>query len=150
MASLVRRRMQGLDEVDVERAILLDVLADAGACDLPTEHTSAEDEVGVAAAYRRHAISRQRTPGDPAVLRDLEIALAMFGALQMPYESARTRVLLAHALAGGDRDTAITETRIALGTFEELGAARDLTQQPRCSARSAPAPPAPIHGTSER
>ena len=126
-ASLVRRRMHALDDLNIERATLLDVLADAGACDAARRSTRPrdEDEVGVAAAYRRRAISRQRTPGDPAVLRDLEIALAMFGALQMPYECARTRVLLAHALAGGDRDTAITEARIALGTFEELGAVRD-------------------------
>jgi DNA-binding NarL/FixJ family response regulator len=43
----------------------------------------------------------------------------------MPLESARTRALLATALAAEDPDTAVSEARAALDGFERLGAAMD-------------------------
>lgn len=126
-ASLLRRRLRDLDDRHIEGAILVDALAEAGIHDtVPAGFTAAEeDDTGVGAAYRRRAAGRTGAPGDVAALHDLEAALSIFGALQMPYECARTRMLLAQAVADDDRDAAITEAQIALGAFEQLGAARD-------------------------
>lgn len=64
--------------------------------------------------------------GDPPAAKPhLEAALAIFGGLEMPFESGHTRVLLAEALRDGERDTAIAEARAALSVFEKIGAARD-------------------------
>jgi DNA-binding CsgD family transcriptional regulator len=55
----------------------------------------------------------------------LERALEAFGRLEMPLEVARTRLLLARAIGGAEREVAIAEARTALSSFERLGAARD-------------------------
>jgi DNA-binding CsgD family transcriptional regulator len=55
----------------------------------------------------------------------LETALSAFGRLEMPLEAARTRLLLARTLAGGEREAAVAEARGALAGFEQLGAAPD-------------------------
>jgi DNA-binding CsgD family transcriptional regulator len=60
-----------------------------------------------------------------AATSHLERALAAFGRLEMPPDVGRTRLLLARALAEGERETAIAEARGALACFEDLGAARD-------------------------
>ena len=53
----------------------------------------------------------------------LERALSGFSRLKMPFEAARTRLLLARTLDGTDRGSAVAEARAALAAFEELGAA---------------------------
>ena len=53
----------------------------------------------------------------------LERALQAFARLEMPLELARTRLLLARAMA--EREVAIADARPALGGFERLGAAGD-------------------------
>jgi DNA-binding NarL/FixJ family response regulator len=58
-------------------------------------------------------------------VKDLEVALSLFGELQLPYECARTRVLLARAMSADDGETAISEARVALDAFDQLGASRD-------------------------
>jgi DNA-binding CsgD family transcriptional regulator len=60
-----------------------------------------------------------------AAAKHLESALALFARLEMPYELARTRAHLAESLRHTDNDTAVAEARLALSTFERLGAARD-------------------------
>jgi DNA-binding NarL/FixJ family response regulator len=40
----------------------------------------------------------------------------------MPFETARTRLLIAATLAGGKREAAIAEARVALAQLEQLGA----------------------------
>jgi DNA-binding CsgD family transcriptional regulator len=63
---------------------------------------------------------------DPAAARGhLETALSIFARLELPFEAARTRMLLAEILPVGERDTAIVEARSALATFDRLGAARE-------------------------
>ncbi len=59
---------------------------------------------------------------DPAV-EPLERALAVFARLDLPYETARTHLLLARTV--GNRETAVREGRAALAAFERLGAGRD-------------------------
>jgi DNA-binding CsgD family transcriptional regulator len=60
-----------------------------------------------------------------AARRHLEAALATFARLEMPLEAGRAHALLAEAIRGSDRETAIAEARAALSVFEELGAGRD-------------------------
>jgi DNA-binding CsgD family transcriptional regulator len=128
VASLVRRRLRDVGERHVERAILLDLLAQVGAGDHGVAgaiRRGDDDRGGVAAAYLRRATGRLRTGEGASGVPDLEVALALFGGLQLPYECARTRVALAHQLTTHDRETAISELRAALDVFDELGARRD-------------------------
>jgi DNA-binding NarL/FixJ family response regulator len=60
-----------------------------------------------------------------AAVRHLEAALSAFSRLEMPPEVGRTRLLLARALAGDEREAAIAEARAALAGFEALAAAAD-------------------------
>lgn len=126
-ASLVRRRLRESDERHVERAILLDLLAQAGTDDDAVHKAIREDDDrgGVTAAYLRRAAGRLPRAEGPSGVQDLEVALSLFGGLQLPYECARTRVVLARLLATDDRETAISELRAALEAFDQLGARRD-------------------------
>ncbi|HET8757569.1 MAG TPA: helix-turn-helix transcriptional regulator, partial [Solirubrobacteraceae bacterium] len=61
--------------------------------------------------------------GEPdASVAALERALAAFARLGLPWDAARTHLLLARAAR--DRETAVAESRAALDAFERLGAAR--------------------------
>jgi DNA-binding CsgD family transcriptional regulator/tetratricopeptide (TPR) repeat protein len=119
-AALAHRRLRDLDDGCVERAVLLDLVASAGA--LGDDPPAAADSGGIVGAYVRRATAR--TGGAPAV-QDLELALTWFAELGLPYESARTRLVLAGALATVDRETAVAEARVACAAFEQLGARRD-------------------------
>jgi DNA-binding CsgD family transcriptional regulator/predicted negative regulator of RcsB-dependent stress response len=67
-----------------------------------------------------------RAAGDgSAARRHLDAAVAAFARLEMPFDAARARVLLAEMLRDGERETAIAEARAALAVFERLGAAGD-------------------------
>ena len=55
----------------------------------------------------------------------LERALEGFGRLEMPLEAARARAALARALRNEDPDVAGREARVALESFERLGAGRE-------------------------
>jgi DNA-binding CsgD family transcriptional regulator len=126
-ASLVRRRLPDLDERHVDRAVLLDLLAETGIDDMLVAEAVlvGSDRGAVAAAYLRRAAGRWRSAEDVSGVKDLEIALSLFGELQLPYECARTRVLLARAMSADDGETAISEARVALDAFDQLGASRD-------------------------
>jgi DNA-binding CsgD family transcriptional regulator len=63
--------------------------------------------------------------GDPAARGHFESALETFGTLEMPLDAARTRIDLARAIQREDPDVAGREARVALETFERLGAARE-------------------------
>lgn len=58
-----------------------------------------------------------------AAVEALERALTLYTRLGLPYEAARTHLLLARAVSSGE--TAVREARAALDSFERLGAARD-------------------------
>ena len=55
----------------------------------------------------------------------LEAAVSAFVRLEMPFEAARTRLLLAQSLREPDPEVAEAEARAALGAFENLGANGD-------------------------
>ena len=60
-----------------------------------------------------------------AAVAPLEAALERFAELELALECARTRLLLARAVAPADRDAAVAEGRTALAAFETLGAGGD-------------------------
>ena len=86
----------------------------------------------LAARYRSPSLeaSAELAAGRVAiVLRDdvaighLKLAVEQFARLGLPFETARARLDLARALAPSAPDAAVYEARLALGTFERLGAA---------------------------
>lgn len=103
---------------------LLDLLAEAGE---PDAQPLDEDLLGaVARAYAARARGRSALASDPAAARQaLEDALARFVAGGLAYESARTRLVLARASTDTDRESAVSDARIALSAFDQLGAARE-------------------------
>jgi DNA-binding CsgD family transcriptional regulator len=133
--SLVRRRLRDLGEEYRERAGLLDLLVGAlvAAGDRHELPARIEEVAGVqrvdatlAAAYCERALGRgMASLGDRSAVGHLETALASFGALGMPYECGRTRLVLAERFAAQDVDTAIADARAALACFDQLGAPRD-------------------------
>jgi DNA-binding CsgD family transcriptional regulator len=54
-----------------------------------------------------------------------QAALEIFSRLELPLEAARSRFALARTLATDAPAAAVAEARVALGTFERLGALRD-------------------------
>jgi DNA-binding NarL/FixJ family response regulator len=64
--------------------------------------------------------------GDPGgAVEHLERALAIFARRELPFEAARSRLLLAEALTAVRPGAAIAEARGAQDAFERLGAGRD-------------------------
>jgi DNA-binding CsgD family transcriptional regulator len=126
-ATLVRRRLVDLDGRDVERAVLIDLLAETGIEDTLVEEAVrvGDDDSGVAGAYLRRAAGRYKSAAGPPGVESLEDALSRFGRCQLPYECARTRMLLARSVSADDRATAISEARTALEAFDRLGASRE-------------------------
>ncbi len=55
----------------------------------------------------------------------LQAAVEKFSALDLPLETGRARLALARTLAPGTPTAAVAEARLALGTFQQLGAVRD-------------------------
>ena len=80
-----------------------------------------DSQLVTARAHRALGRARAAAEGVDAIA-SLEAALAAFRGLGMPFEVAKTRLLIAATLAGHKRDTAIVEARAALAGFEELGA----------------------------
>jgi DNA-binding NarL/FixJ family response regulator len=63
--------------------------------------------------------------GDAGASSHLRAAVESYSALDLPLEAARARLELAAALAARAPDAAVAEARLALATFERLGALRD-------------------------
>jgi DNA-binding CsgD family transcriptional regulator/predicted negative regulator of RcsB-dependent stress response len=133
-ADLVRRRLREIDQDGLEAAALVDLLAEAevarghqGDVARPVAARPGGDAPCrlVAALTDRASGRALAAVGDAVAIEHLERALAGFGALEMPYECARVRHLIAHVMAGTQPETAIVEARAALAAFETLGAARD-------------------------
>ncbi|WP_412542964.1 LuxR C-terminal-related transcriptional regulator [Longispora sp. K20-0274] len=96
---------------------LLRIVADL---DAPVLHAAADQSHGAVLLVE----------GDPqAALEALRRAGSTWSKLEMPYEVARTRVLVADACrALGDTDSAAMELHSARATFEQLGAAPDVAR----------------------
>jgi DNA-binding CsgD family transcriptional regulator len=63
--------------------------------------------------------------GDERAVAHLKRALEAFATLNLPLEAGRARLELARAIRSGSPDAAVAEAGLALGAFEQLGAARD-------------------------
>jgi DNA-binding NarL/FixJ family response regulator len=147
---ILRRRLRELEErerirpgsyragaaANLEASVLLGLLVTAQierqavAEALTTAHRlarlAADSGCEAIRARAERALGRALAANDDANAADhLERALTCFASLEMPFEVARTRLLLARTLADKDRETAAAETAAALTGFEALGAARD-------------------------
>jgi DNA-binding NarL/FixJ family response regulator len=81
---------------------------------------------GRAAAFAELAAGRVRaTEGDDRASAHLQAALRGFAALDLPLEAGRAQLALAGALAQSAPDAAVAEARLALRTFERIGATAD-------------------------
>ena len=132
-ASVLGRRLREAEEGSLEGAVLSELLVEAeiaqgeiaGAtarAERLAELASRVDSQLVAARAQR-ALGRARAAADGAeAIAPLEAALTAFRRLEMPFEAARTRLLIATSLADREREAAIAEARAALAGFEELGA----------------------------
>jgi DNA-binding NarL/FixJ family response regulator len=131
--SLVQRRLRDLDEACVERAALLDTLAEAALATAshdtwPSELDGVPDRAatgvgGLEGALLARASGRMSSARDNAsAVRDLRQAVSSFASLEMPFECARTRLALGRVLAVGQPEEAIAEASDALAAFDRLGA----------------------------
>jgi ATP/maltotriose-dependent transcriptional regulator MalT len=85
--------------------------------------TLSSDFVGACAEL---ATGRVRAAeGDGRASAHLHAALERFSVLDLPLEAGRARLELARALGPSAQDAAVAEARLALATFERLGASRD-------------------------
>jgi tetratricopeptide (TPR) repeat protein len=84
---------------------------------------SGDERAGACAELATGRVCAAR--GDERAGLHLQTALERFSGLGLPLEAARARLELARAMAGRAREAAVAEARLALGSFERLGAARD-------------------------
>ena len=135
--SLLERRLREVGEECLEAAALLELLVEVGsergAPPDVAERARRLAELGAATGCDLLVARAERTLGR-VVLADgraadaaahLERALSRIRGLAMPLEVARSRLLLARALATEAKALAIAEGERALAGLEELGATRD-------------------------
>ena len=92
----------------------LEALSESAGCELITGR--AQRALGRAhAAMGENERARER----------FEWALTIFGRIGMPFELARTRLLLSAALAASELEVAVSEASAAHASLEQLGASRD-------------------------
>jgi ATP/maltotriose-dependent transcriptional regulator MalT len=132
-ASVLGRRLREAEEGSLEGVSLAELLVEAEIAQgaLADASVRAEELAELAsrvdsqlvAGRAQRALGRARAAADGADgVAPLEAALAAFRRLELPFEAARTRLLIATTLADRERETAIAEARAALAGFEELGA----------------------------
>jgi tetratricopeptide (TPR) repeat protein len=132
-AATVERRLCVIGENRLESALLLELLGEAelaqGQIEAATERGRKLAELGGALGCRVMFAHGERLRGhalaagsDPSAKRHLDAALREFIRLEMTFETARTRLLLARSLCELDPEVAEAETRAALAVFENLGA----------------------------
>ena len=111
-------------------APLLDLLVDIRLArgDHAGAHEAAERLTGLATASgdaRANAWAEFATGRLRGAATHLQAAVEKFSALDLPLETGRARLELASTLALGTPAAAVAEARLALGTFQQLGAIRD-------------------------
>jgi DNA-binding NarL/FixJ family response regulator len=132
---VLERALDGADPRGVESAPLLAALVEvhlaAGAVELAS---ASAERLAACIADRQspyltalEALARSRlclVAGDDDARSCLRVALAGFAKAQLPVDLARTRLLLAEAIAEDDPDVARAEARAALDMFQQLDAPR--------------------------
>jgi DNA-binding CsgD family transcriptional regulator/tetratricopeptide (TPR) repeat protein len=132
-ASVLRRRLKEADEDSLEGAALSELLVEAELAQGALDHAIGraerfaefaariDSQLFMARAQRALGRARRVTDG-MEVDAPLEAALAAFRRLEMPFEAAKTRLLIAACLSEHEREAAIVEARAALAGFEDVGA----------------------------
>jgi DNA-binding CsgD family transcriptional regulator len=132
--AVVVRRLDVIGHDQIESAALLDVLGEAeivtGDTGAARGRSDALSALGASLDCRIITAHAERLRGraigasEPdAARRHLDVAVAEFLRMGMPYETARTRMVLVDVLPDGA--AASGEARAALAAFEALGARRD-------------------------
>jgi DNA-binding NarL/FixJ family response regulator len=131
----VRRRLGVIGGEDrLEGAVLLELLGEAeigqGQVEVAAERGRKLGELGDTLGCRVIRARGERLQGQThasaaEARHHLDSAVSAFVQLEMPFEVARTRLLLARALRELDPDVAEAEARAALVAFESLGAKGD-------------------------
>lgn len=131
-ASATRRHLSDDGADRLADAPLIEVLGDAllaeGDADAATLQAQRLIDLGAggAAVFRawgERLLGRVATQRAPAQARvHLDAALVAFVRLDMRYDAAATRLVLAEALRDVEPEVSIAEARAALATFEDLGA----------------------------
>lgn len=132
-ARLLGQRLRHLERHRWHLASALDLLVDAqlAAGQLEAARGAAgrlSATAGAASSQHLDALaSRARgrvllADGDPGGVAHLEAALNVWSSMELPLETACTRLELARALAASEREAAIEHARRALAAFEDLGA----------------------------
>jgi ATP/maltotriose-dependent transcriptional regulator MalT len=132
--AVIQRRLDAIGgENRVEGAVLLELLGEAeigqgqveGAAERGRKLAELGSTLGCQVMFARGERLRGRAlaaGANEAANRHLEVALREFVRLEMPFETARTRLLLAQALHEHESEVAEAEARAALVIFENLGA----------------------------
>jgi DNA-binding CsgD family transcriptional regulator/tetratricopeptide (TPR) repeat protein len=136
--AVIRRVLEHAREAG-QRALVLDAFVEiALACDDIAAARAASDELAEIALRMGFPLLRALSlraegqvllrAGDAGgALRRLQHSWTLWGELQVPYESARVRCLIAHTRrALGDEENARIELEAARSGFEQLGAVVDL------------------------
>jgi DNA-binding NarL/FixJ family response regulator len=132
-ATMARRWLGVIGEYPLESTLLVELLGEAeigqGQVEAAAERGTKLAEQGSTLDCRLMLARGERLRGqalaaasDPAAKRHLDAALREFVRLEMPFEAARTRLLLAQALRELDPEVAEAEARAALAVFENLDA----------------------------
>jgi DNA-binding CsgD family transcriptional regulator len=133
-AATARRWLDVIGEDGIQSTPLLELLGEAeislAQIEGATERGRALAEMGNILDCQVMLARGERLQGralaaaaDSAATLHLDAALRAFVRLEMPFEAARTRLLLARALR--EPEVAEAEARAALGVFEDFGAATD-------------------------
>lgn len=135
--STVRRALDLAGGNELERARLMELLGEAeigrgkyrraagGGRDLAQLGSARDCRVMVARGERLWGRALAASGEATNARTHLDAALAEFARLGMPFEAARTHLMLAEAVHTTDRETAVAETQTALVIFEDLGAGGD-------------------------
>jgi DNA-binding CsgD family transcriptional regulator len=139
-AAAAMRRLAAETTEPVRRAFLLPAYVEImlGLGELDEAATACDELAAIAAAFASELLSAVlaqtqgalKLAGDPrAALVPLRRALRAWQELDVPYEGARVRVLVAAACrALGDEDSAALELEAARAAFEQLGARPDIAR----------------------
>jgi DNA-binding CsgD family transcriptional regulator len=128
--------LEGKEASDLGAVPLLELLVeihlardDAGAAGNLVERLMAlaadSGDARTEAAAQLAAGRLRAAQGDGRARPRLQAAVEGFSALDLPFQAARSQLELARALAGDAPAGAADEARLALATFERLGASRD-------------------------
>jgi DNA-binding NarL/FixJ family response regulator len=135
-AAMAQRRLDVIGEDRLESTPLLELLGEAEIAQAQLEAATGRGrtlaEMGGTLDCQVMLARGERLQGralaaasDSSARQHFDAALRAFVRLEMPFEAARTRLLLARALRKLEPEVAEAEARAALAVFENFGAATD-------------------------